>query len=462
MRILPILLVGLLMADLSDAQRRGNRRDRIITGTNGEVLDRKGDFFSAVGGNPSSAMAGGYVSSTALPKGVYEITLPNTGTGWEEKFLVGVPTAPLNPAPCLVIHHGYGEEHIDMVTKTSYFQEAMARGWIVVAPLGAHKFNYAIDYAQVNVELAITWVANYLTLDPDRFYSVGFSMGGGMATAFSARHLSAHGPRFAALAVHTGTCSMRDVYWSSNDKSLLENPLMFGGTPDEEPFRYATASSIDLDTFTDQVDQETDLVRNLANVPTYHFAALFDPNGFLTNQTEKNHAQLLLRGGDSTHVTSNDTVHQWYTLDETQVLDWLETKVYTAPDPGVGTRLLADSDGRWMDIRVDQAAAGEFTPLRFTAITALNRLYVDEVENAEELGLNPDKLGLDSSVQFELVFANTDGLAVDLVLEGYSQAPTDVVRSGQSTTDWTHDPVKRTLTLHEYSAANYPIWKIIP
>ena len=221
MRLTLLLLAGLFVADAADAQRRGNRQ-RVIRGTDGEVLDRNGDVFAALGGNPSGSMLGASIQKGMLPKGVYEVTLPNTGTGREEKFLIGVPSAPLNPAPLLVVFHGYGEEHTDMVSKTSYFQEAMARGWIVLAPLGAHKYNYAIDYAQENVELALFWAATYLPLDPDRFYGVGFSMGGGMAASFAARHLETFGPRFAAIAVHSGTCSMRDVYWSANDKSLLE------------------------------------------------------------------------------------------------------------------------------------------------------------------------------------------------------------------------------------------------
>lgn len=461
MRILALCLVGLLLADAAPAQRR-RQAQRIIRGPQGEVLTRNGNIFTAVGGNPSGSMIGPHIQSGMLPKGVYEITLPNTGTGWEEKFLVGVPTNPITPAPCLVVFHGYGQEHRDMVSKTSYFQEAMARGWVVVAPLGAHKYNFAIDYSQENAKLALEWVATYLTLDPDRFYAVGFSMGGGMAASFASRHLDTFGPRIAAVAVHTGTCSMRDVYWSADDKALLESPLMFGGNPDRVPFRYQTASTIDLETTTGNVDQTSDMVRNLLHTPLYHFVALNDPNTFLVNQTVENHHQALGRGADSSFVTSRDILHAWSTLEESVVLDWLEPQTLQAPGDGVTSSYLADRSGRWADVYLQQAATGAFTPFRVTVLAASNRIYLDQVENADLVRFDPERHGLDRSQPLELVFNNLDGLAVDLVVEGYTLPPTDVQRSGSSTGSWTYDPLDQTVTLYEIDAAAYPVWRIIP
>jgi len=461
MRLTLLLLAGLLVADTADAQRRAQKR-RVIRGLHGEVLNRRGDFLAAVGGNPSFGSLGASIQKGMLPKGVYEVTLPNTGTGWEEKFLIGVPTGPLNPAPLLVVFHGYGEEHTHMVTKTSYFQEGMARGWIVLAPLGAHKYNYAIDYAQENVELALTWAATYLTLDPDRFYGVGFSMGGGMAASFAARHQETFGPRFAAVAVHSGTCSMRDVYWSANDKTLLEDQLMFGGSPDQHPFRYVTASTIDLDTITGNVDQGSDMVRNLRHAPLYHFLAQNDPNTFLINQTQGNHDQAQLRGCDSILTASDDSVHQWWTLEEAVVLDWFEPKTFQGPADGQQTRILADRNARWFDIYVEQTQAGELTPFRLTSVAASNRIYLDEIANASRLSVDPELLGLDDAAPLELIVNNTDGLPLEFVLEGYDQAPTDVWRGGASTGSWSYDAANKTVHLYEANAANYPLWKVWP
>jgi poly(3-hydroxybutyrate) depolymerase len=463
MRLIFLLLVGLVMADVADAQRR-TKRQRVIRGVHGEVLNRNGDFETAVGGNASSSLTGMRVSTGLLPKGVYEIALSKavTGSGWEERFLVGVPTNPIVPAPCLVVFHGYGEEHTHMVSRTSYFQEAMARGWVVVAPLGAHKYNYAIGYAQENVLSALTWAATYLMLDPDRFYAVGFSMGGGMAASFAARHLDPNGPQFAAVAVHTGSCSVRDVYWNSNDQALFEHPQMFGSNPDARPFRYQRASTIDLDTFTNTVDRGTDMVRNLVHAPIYHFAALNDPVPYLVNETEKNHEQALLHGGDTTLVISDDSVHKWSTLDEAVILDWFEPKTHQVPSDDVFTRVLADRTGHWYGIHVRGVSATAFTPFRWKTMLSLNRMVIDEVENADRVSFDPSEHGLDKGSAVELLFQNVDGLAVDLVLEGYSQAPSDVWRGGGSTGSWSYDPVAETVTLFETNGANWPKWTVFP
>lgn len=453
-----LLLLGLLTTDLADAQR--NRHERVIRGARGEVLSRNGDFVAAVGGSNSTMGGSSGSASAVLPRGVFEITLQNTGTGWEERFLIGVPRNPLVPAPLLTVFHGYGEEPEDLAYSTSYFQEAMARGWYVLAPLGAHKFNFAIDYAQTNVEAAFDWAATYLHLDPDRLYSVGFSMGGGMSAAFAARHLDPLGPRFAAVAVHTGTCSMRQTYWEANDKSMMEHSLMFGGSPSEVPFRYQIASSIDL--ISGVVDQESDLLRNLQHVPLYHFAAASDPNAYLVDATEKNHQQAQARGTSSQYESSNDSVHRWWTLDEKKVLDWLEPKTLVQPADGDVTRVLADRTGRWYDIHVEQTVPELFTPFRWTVLASFNRVVVDEVENATSISLDPVDLGLNRALKLEFVFNNVDGAAVDLVLEGYASAPTLVLRAGDSTANWSYDPEAQTVTLFEAKAAGYPMWEIFP
>jgi len=424
-------------------------------------LGAKHNVDRALGGNYSQPLAP-RAPISPLIGGVFEVTLNNTGTGWDEVFLIGVPKAPVTPAPVLVVYHGYGETPRDLLYSTSYFQKGMARGWIVVAPTGAHKYNFAIDYAQENVLAALTWVVTYLPIDAERLYAVGFSMGGGMSTTFAARHLDPLGPRFAAVANHTGATSIRHSFHNITNKDLLLSPLMFGGTPNEEPFRYQTASTIDLRPSTDLVDQNTDLARNLLHVPVYNFAALYDPNPFLVHQVDKTHEQLLLRGNPSEHTTTTDTRHEWYTLDEDTILDWFEPKTLQKPDATAGVDTLADRDGTWFHFTIQQAATGAFTPFTWTSMPVANRLYVYDTKNLASISLDPLDLGLDSSQPFDFVYHGQSGLDTDLVLEGYTQIPTDVLRNGQSTVDWTYDAAEDTVTLHEYSPSGYPIWRVEP
>ena len=77
---------------------------------------------------------------------------------------------------------------------------------------------------------------------------------------------------------------------------------MFGGSPLSAAFRYSCASAIDLIAATAEVDQDTDLVRNIAHVPTRTWTCLADPLGYLIQQSEGLDAQRVARGaaGDYT------------------------------------------------------------------------------------------------------------------------------------------------------------------
>jgi hypothetical protein len=102
---------------------------------------------------------------------------------WQEEFILAIPSTVAWPAPVLTLFHGYGEEPDDVVANSPLVGEAMARGFVVFIPLGAHKYNYGIDYAQRNIELAFEFLSARLPIDLDRIYAAGFSMGGGASDA---------------------------------------------------------------------------------------------------------------------------------------------------------------------------------------------------------------------------------------------------------------------------------------
>ena len=180
------------------------------------------------------------------------------------------------------------------------------------------------------------------------------------------------------------------------------------------------------------------------------------------DETTKNHDQALLRGGDSSLTTTTDSVHQWSTLEEATVLDWLEPQTLQASADLVPSSYLADRTGSWADVYVQQVVTGTFTPFRLTLDSASNRIYLDQLENADLVRFDPERHGLDRSQTVDIVFNNIDGLAVDIVVEGYTLPPSDVQRGSSSTGSWTYDPAEQTVTLHETNAAAYPTWKIIP
>ena len=446
----------------SRKDRSQSQREAVLRGIHGEVLGPASTPDRTLGGNLNNPFGGTTGTVTPLPRGVYEITLKKTGTDWDETFLVGIPKQMQAPAPVLVLFHGYGQTPRKLLDLTTYFPDAMARGWIVVAPLSAHIYNFSIDYAQQNTEKALDWVAKYFPVDPDRFYAVGFSMGGGAAATYAARHLDPKHARIAAVVNHTGTTSVADVYWNADDDSLLSDVLMFGGSPADVPFRYSTASMMDLDSFTDQIDPATDLARNLCHVPVKNFCAAYDPNTYLVHQTERSFDQLTFRGVPTEINLSSHSVHKWSTLGEASVLNFLEPLSYSDPAPGTSVRTLADRSGTWFDFQVQQLQSGQFSPFRWTVMTNLNRLYLDEVANVQRITVDPAKLELDKADALEVVFNNVDGNTVEIALSGYPQPPSNVLRGGQSTGSWTYDAVTGTVVLIESNGSNYPTWRIEP
>lgn len=403
-------------------------------------------------------LTGGLVNGRML-----EITMNLPGQTWQETFVVGIPANMQSPAPVLALFHGYGEEPRDVLVNTTLAQEAMSRGWLVFIPLGAHKYNYGIDYAQENIEMSLAFFASRLPVDLDRIYGVGFSMGGGAAASYAARHLDPDGVQFAALVNHTGTTSLRATYQTSNDFNLFESPLMFGGTPDAEPFRYLRSSTVDMDAIAGTVDLRGALSSNLAHVPVRHWYATMDVNASIVDQTLALDQAMQQGGGDTAVVPRSSAVHSWATLDNTAVLDWLEAQRLSQPVPGDVNRTVADRDGRWHDLDIRQAASDELTPILWSIQPQSNTLYLIDAKNVAEIALDAESAGLNTSAALKVVFQLKDNSLTDIVLRGIDQMPRDVRRRGNSSPSWTYDAVEKTLTLHEQNGvAGWSAWTVLP
>lgn len=443
------------------------RPDAPLRGVDGDLLGTESTFVSAVGGQIAPPL-GGWPYALPIGHRVYRVGPGTTGTAWRERMVVGLPDQITGPLPILVLFHAYGEEPEHTVANTEYMEAARKRGWLVVAPLGAHKYNFGIDYAQENTRVALEFLAQFFPIDLDRVYGVGFSMGGGWMTSFAARHTGEDHLRFAALVNHTGSASVAHVHASAVNTSLLESPLMFGGSPLSAAFRYSCASAMDLIAATAEVDQDTDLVRNIAHVPTRTWTCLADPLGYLIQQSEELDAQRVVRGGISDYAADFSAIpglqHSWRTLDEEAVLDWLEGHVLTLPDGSSLTKVLADRDARFHHFAVTQRAAGAFTPFDWAALPSANRAYLIRAANLDSLRFDPRDLGLDPAVPggLEIVFNETDGLPTSVVLEDMDP-PATIHLNGVATTNWTYDPSQRALTL-EYAPQGMSAisWRVLP
>ncbi len=428
-----------------------------LYGIYGEDLGE--ESFGAMGGAPSSFRAGAN-EVRSISKGIYQVTLGNTGTSWEENFLIGLPTGPVDRAPVLVLFHGYGETPTEMLLSTDYFNKARSRGWYVVAPLGAHKYNFGIEYAQRNIEQALNWVASVLPIDVNRLYGVGFSMGGGGATSYAARHQDRYTGRFAAVVNHTGTTSLTHGYALSNDTTLFDSPLMFGGSPAVFGFDYLRASTFDLDPVTGTIDQETDMIRNLTSTPVRTFAALGDPLAYLVTECDEFDSQLALRGGTGDSLRSAETVHSWDTMDEDATLDWLEQYELEMPVPYLNHEILADRPGRWHGFSILTRNDHEFTPFVYHVDPSTNRLYVLGAKNLRSISVNPKLIGLNPDRAMQVIFGSSDTEPTTLILRGITHSPIDVLRNGQGSTQWLFDPSLGRVLMAEPVSGGVSNWTI--
>ncbi|MEM9380179.1 MAG: prolyl oligopeptidase family serine peptidase [Planctomycetota bacterium] len=400
------------------------------------------------------------LSAGVLPGRLMEVTMNFPTQQWEEKFVLGVPQLVSTPAPVLTLFHGYGERHLDVVQNTALVQDAMARGWIVYIPLGAHIYNYGIEYAQRNIELTFEFLGPRLPIDLDRIYAVGFSMGGGAAASYAARHLDPEGVRFAAIVNHTGTTSLRATYHTSNDTNLFRSPLMFGGAPAEVPFGYLQSSTVDLDPVAWNSDPASEMASNLSHVPVLNWMADLDPNWTILQQTKAFHSRLLARGGNASQTVVTSALHSWSTLDSNATLDWLQQHTLQTPQPGDVTRVLADRNGRWHDLDIVQSRSEEVTPMLWSAQPATDTLYLIEMANLDSVALHLGDVGLDPAQSLSVVVQTEDASAPQIVLDGVPASPTNVLRRGVSTSAWTWAGGK--LTLFEPGPAGWANWEIVP
>lgn len=374
--------------------------------------------------------------------GLLEFILNNTGSGWQEKFLVQLPpTPPTQPVPLLVVCHKFGASHGD-VLNTTFLAESQARGWYLVAPLGARQKHFGAPEFQINTRAVLDLVTQLFPIDDDRVYGVGFSMGAGALTNYAARHLDPSGVRFAALCEHTGGVSLGHTWFHEPDDADLDDDLpqpgnnlevpdvledLFGGTPSAVPFSYQRASCIDLDPISGQIGAGTNLGRNLAHLPTLVWIANADPLTYLGTQTYAFDAHLQSQNAGHQLYVANGNVHSWSTLDETYVCDWLAARTLQTPSAG---RTLADENGPWFHFQVEQGVAGAFTPFTWDIDTVARRVQLLQTQNLRRISLDAPGAGLALSGAVTLRLATSDGTGDRVRLLGVTAPPVAVTRDG--------------------------------
>ncbi|NOZ05896.1 MAG: alpha/beta fold hydrolase [Chloroflexi bacterium] len=146
---------------------------------------------------------------------------------------------PLVATPMLVVLHGWNGSSYEGVDV--YATAANERGWILLAPdmRGLHQPSLAVQHDVID---ATAYVQSHYSVDPERIYITGFSMGGMMAAVTAAKYPD----HFAALFEEKGPTNLAAWY----NESLVTNPgrseilkREIGHEPAAAPFEYQRRSA---------------------------------------------------------------------------------------------------------------------------------------------------------------------------------------------------------------------------
>ncbi|MFT4649285.1 MAG: hypothetical protein ACI9X4_002523 [Glaciecola sp.] len=431
--------------------------------------------------NPLAVVVNGQtVSAQLMSQSASFIPAPGTGiwynlsifvpaTQQEELFILGIPNTPASvDSPLLVGMRQSDVSHGDIINHTTFWDECLARGWYLLAPLSRGIAGYdtrggASINAQLNTEAALKWVTDHYPIEASRIYGVGFSGGGSLVGSYAARHLDPRDPMFAAIVYHTGSSDPVDSYNSSTVAGKNDIEALMGGTPTTIGFEYRRIGSVELDLSQQWVSGGVHGALNLGSIPTQVWYASNDGQSGLVQQNDQLFDWMNLNGSGPislvTGVSADPTAsfHNWDVLDETQVCDWFDLQTLTPPVHG---DLLIDQDARYHYFDVQQEATGAFSRLSFTTTLGNNELALTQTNNVQSISLSPTDLGLFtvSGVVLTLDLESLDS-GDEVVLSDLDSVPLSVARDGLPSANWTYSASEETLTISE-SETGLHVWTV--
>lgn len=454
---------------------------RTLEESAGEGWERRPDLSYAPGTGPRSGLGIGVRMMTGLSNpsqpgtvlgraGVpaiadtprwYEVTI-QPGTGFAERFLVQESNG-VGPRPMLVVFHKFGVSHYDGLLNTSFFAEARRRNWFCVAPLSGGQTHFSDERSRIHTKAVLDWINARFAVDPARVYAAGFSMGGGAAMNFASRHLDPTGVMIAAVFNQSGILSHEDTYPQSGVtvQQIYDDRFGNGQPGSATPWNLQRGSVFSFDPLSFAVVPGTDLGRNLLHLATHSTRTTGDIPYLITQNDLFYQHQLALGALPSRHLLTvvNYPGHSWDAVSETTVCNWLRNYSLVLPS---AADTLADANGRFFHFDVEQASAGSFTPFSWSVQPATNAVSITGTSNLMRVRVVTSDAGLDPLQSLSVTTACADGQPDQIVLEGYSLPPTQVLRDGVSASNWSHDGQLGRLTLDEADGLAPHTWTVVP
>jgi predicted esterase len=355
---------------------------------------------------------------------------------------------PLDPASIpgsgalVLAFHSFSVSEKDIWVNTQLAQICKERGWMLVAPYGLVDTHYGNVESQLALDTVMKTVGKYFSWDPDRVYAVGFSMGGGAALSYSMRHISSSELKIAGVINHTGTQDLIAEYNNAGIpmKQMLADDQHFHAPPTTEDGAFAY-KRVSPSIFTGgAVDPDLTPLRNLAHLPIYTFVNLDDPLSQLVSNNTAVSAYLQGEGMNVNFVAAHKGgVHNWSTLDLDAALNWIQG--FTLPANPTSATIFADELAPYFGTTVRAKPALRVAFYEFSADAPTNSFQVHDTRDLDSLVLRLGPLGLDPSLAIGGSWSSQENSGDELVLRGYSVAPSQVLMNGTPSTTWTFDPV---------------------
>lgn len=390
----------------------------------------------------------------------YVITIETTLGDTTETFWLQVPEGyqPGIACPLLIGWHQWGGSHTEFKYQTDFDSIANARGWIAASHYGTSATHWNNHATQSHVVDMIRWIQDTLSVDSNRIFMVGSSMGGAAAMIFSNNHLDPEGPMVAAAASMSGIQDCERRYYEQG----INNTMIasFGGTPEEVPYEYHRNSAIYF------ADSSESMHFNALHLPLY----LTFGNAW-TDSIWRCHAEDLY----DVMVEFADTVviyesalpgHGWGGCEEDPICDFFEN--FTLNRYPAIISVNADEEGQyyWANVtmrnpvesfaRFEGSIDGVYPEFEFTMI-----------RNVASASLDLPSVGFNFNTDaFFCQWDILDSEPSQLIIEGVPSMPLEIRKDGGIYASWSYDPALETLTLNGEGSGYYAIvldyWSVPP
>tara|TARA_Y100001970_G_scaffold232605_1_gene289622 strand:+ start:298 stop:1671 length:1374 start_codon:yes stop_codon:yes gene_type:complete len=239
--------------------------------------------------------------------------------------------------PILVAFHQWGGNQ-NSTYSTSFDEEANLRNWFFLSPYGGSANNYNHQEAQRYTELAILFLIENYSIDQNRIYMVGGSMGGASGAIYANNHLNPTKPMVAATASASGILDCERRYYEMDGNNSMTE--WFGGSPIEVPFEYHRNSAVYF------TDLSQSMHYNLQYTPLYLDFGSTEPHRYHAEDLYN-----LLQGyNQNMWIDVNPSPgHGYSVIDEFHTCNWLANYTLEKNPDSIRVNLDEPSRAYWLE-----------------------------------------------------------------------------------------------------------------